>query len=380
VKKLLFGLAAALGLSAAPAFAQINVGVILSQSGNAATLGIPARNTVAIWPKTIAGQTLKVTVLDDGSDPTAATMAARKLINEQKIDVLVGPSITPTSLSAMQVTAEQRTPMISLGGGGALVNPMDDTRRWVFKMPPAERIPVALILKDMNERKKTRLAIVASADAYGQVWLDVMQKAAGGAGVEVVAAERFAAADTGFVSQALKIMAAKPDAVFIIASGTAATMPQLELTNRGYKGQFYQTMSFSLNDFLRIGGTAVEGTRMPTTTALVAEQLDDGNVIKPVATRYVQAYQTQYKELPTISGAQTWDAFLLMEHAVPKALAKAQPGTEAFRAALRDALEQAKDVVLTEGVYTMTPQDHNGADERSLVMAEIKGGKWVIVK
>ncbi len=374
-------LVAALGLGGRVAVAEIHVGVILSLTGGAASLGMPARNTIVVWPKSIAGQPIKVTVLDDASDATAATLAARKLSTEQQVDVLVGPSVTPTSLSAMQVAAESRTPMLSLAGGGTLVTPMDDVRRWVYKMPPGEHIPLGMIYEDMKARKQSRLAIVAMSNAYGQAFVDVARQTAPGAQIEIVSVERFAGTDTSFVSQALKLIAAKPDAILIAAAGTPAAMPQLELAKRGYQGQFYQTQAVANNDFLRVGGQAVEGTRMPVSPLLVAEQLPDDNVIKPVAMRFVQAYQAQYaNEQPSLFGGMAWDAFLLLENAVPAALKQAQPGTEAFRLALRQALEETKEMVLTQGVYTMTPQDHNGADERSQVLVEIKDGKWRYVK
>ncbi len=374
-------LIAFIGFGTRAAVAEIHVGVVLSLTGGAASLGIPARNTIVVWPKSIAGQPLKVSVLDDASDATAATLAARKLTTEQQVDVLVGPSVTPTSLSAMQVAAESRTPMLSLAGGGTLVTPMDDVRRWVYKMPPGEHIPLSMIFEDMKARKQSRLAIVAMSNAYGQAFVDEARKIAPDARIDVVSVERFAGTDTSFVSQALKLLAAKPDAILIAAAGTPAAMPQLELAKRGYKGQFYQTQAVANNDFLRVGGQAVEGTRMPVSPLLVAEQLPDDNVIKPVAMRYVQTYQAQYaNEQPSLFGGMAWDAFLLLENAVPVALRQAQPGTEAFRQALRQALEETRGMVLTQGVYTMTPQDHNGADERSQVLVEIKNGQWRYVK
>src|SRR5699024_5947884 len=133
------------------AMAEIHAGVILSLTGNAASLGGPARQTVDVWPKELAGVPLKVTILDDASDPTSATVAARKLSSEMKVDVLVGPSITPTSLAAMQVAADMEIPMLSLAGGGSLVTPMDDVRKWVYKMPPGEAIPLSIIFDDMKE-------------------------------------------------------------------------------------------------------------------------------------------------------------------------------------------------------------------------------------
>jgi len=361
--------------------ADIRVGAILSLTGPAASLGIPARNTIAVWPQEIAGQKVVMNVLDDGSDPTASTVAARKLSSEQNVDVFVGPSVTPTSMAAMQVAAETSTPMLSLAGGGALVTPMDDVRRWIYKMPPSEAIPLKMIFQDMKQRHQNKLAIVAMSNAYGQTFVDVANKLAASEGINIVAVERFSGTDTSFVSQAIKLLGVKPDAVLIAAAGTPAAMPQLELAKRNYKGQIYQTQAVANNDFLRVGGQALEGTRMPVSPLLVAEQLPDSNPVKSVALRYVAAYKAKYgNEQPSLFGGMAWDAFLQLEHAVPIALKKANPGTPEFRKALRQALEDIHELVLTQGVYTMSPTDHNGADERSQVMVEIKDGAWRYVK
>jgi branched-chain amino acid transport system substrate-binding protein len=212
------------------------------------------------------------------------------------------------------------------------------------------------------------------------VFIDEAAKYAPAAGIKIVSVERFGGTDTSFVSQALKIIAAKPDAVFIAAAGTPAAMPQIELTNRGYKGTQYQTQAVANNDYLRIGGKAIEGTLMTVSPLLVAEQLPDSNIIKPVAMKYVQTVEAKYGPgSRTLFGGQAWDVSLMLEKAIPVALQKAKPGTPEFRLALRDALENIKDLVLTEGVYSMSVKDHNGADARSQVLVEVKDGKWKYV-
>lgn len=380
LKKLVVGLAVCAAFGAGSAQADIKVGVILSLTGQAASLGIPAKETLEIWPKEIAGQKLDITILDDSSDPTAATLAARKLTSEYKVDVLVGPSVTPTALAALQVAGESKTPMISLSGGGAAVVPQEGARTWAFKMPPSEEIQLNEIFNSMKKKGEKTLSIIGMNNAYGQVFIDEAKKFAPAAGVKIVSVERFGGTDTSFVSQALKIIAAKPDAVFIAAAGTPAAMPQIELTNRGYKGTQYQTQAVANNDYLRIGGKAVEGTLMTVSPMLVAEQLPDSNIIKPVALAYVKKFEAKYGPgSRTLFGGQAWDVTLMLDKAIPVALKKAKPGTAEFRLALRDALENIKDLVLTEGVYSMSVKDHNGADARSQVLVEVKDGKWKYV-
>ena len=361
--------------------ADINVGVILSLTGAGASIGIPAKNTVEMWPKQVAGQKLNVTILDDASDPTAATVAARKLTSEYKVDVLVGPSITPTSLAALSVASDTETPIITLAGSNAIVVPADGPRRWAFKLPPSEEVPLKLIFETMKKKGQSKLAIVSVSNAYGQTFLDVAQKMAPAAGVQIVDVERFAATDTSFVAQTLKILSTRPDAVFIAAAGTPALMPQLEIKNRGFAGTVFQTQAIANNDYLRIGGAAVNGTLLPVSPMLVAEQLPAANVIKPVAITYVNRYEAVHGPASrTLFGGIAWDAYLLLDSALPATLKAATPGTPAFRKALRDELEKSRNLVLTEGVYTTSTSDHNGADERSQVMVTIEGGKWRFVE
>jgi len=382
VKKIIgLSIATAALMHVSAASADINIGVILSLTGPAASLGIPAKNSVDLWPKEIAGQKVNVIILDDASDPGAATTAARKLTSENKVDVIVGPSITPTSLAVTQVANETSTPVLTLAGGGAIVEPMTGPRRWMFKMPPSETIPLEMIFEDMKRAGKTRLAIVAVSNAYGQTFLDVAQKMVEKYGISIVATERFNPTDPSFTSQALKIQAARPDAVFIAAVGTPGATPHIEIKRRGFAGTIYQTQAIANNHFLRVGGKDVEGALFPVSPLLVAEQLPDSNPIKKVATTYVNLYEAKHGAgSRSLFGGMAWDAQLFLEAALKAALAKGAPGTAEFRTALRDSLEQLRELVVTQGVYTLSPTDHNGADKRSQVMVKIENGKWRYVE
>ena len=367
--------------SSLTARADINVGVVLSLTGPGASLGIPAKNTVDLWPKEMAGQKLVVTILDDASDPTASTLAARKLVTEYRADILVGSSITPTSLAVVNVGGETETPVITLAGSNALVLPADGPRRWAFKMPPSEEVPLKMVFDEMKKTGRKTLAIVAISNAYGQTFLDVAQKMAPAAGITIVDVERYQATDTSFVAQTLKLMSTKPDAVFIAAAGTPAAMPQIELKNRGYAGATFQTQAVANNDYLRIGGAAVNGTLLPVSPLLVAEQLPAKSQVKPVATAYVNKYEAvNGPSSRSLLGGWGGPAPLRPPPGAPRGLRGGGPGTPAFRKALRDSIERTTNLVLTQGVYTMTPTDHNGADERSQVMVLIDNGKWKYVE
>jgi branched-chain amino acid transport system substrate-binding protein len=364
----------------APVRADIHIGVILSLTGPAASLGIPERNAAQLWPKRIGNEPVRLTILDDASDPTNAATAARKLVTEG-VDVIVGPSITPTTLAILDIAAEARTPVMALAGGGAIVQPMEGSRRWAFKMPPNELIPVGMVMDHMKKNKASTLGFIGAADAYGETFLRVIQKLAEERGIKIVAVERFNSRDTSVTAQVLKLTSAQPDAVYIVASGSPAAMPQIELAKRGYKGLVYQTQAIANNEFLRIGGKDVDGAYLPVAPLLVAEQLPDSNPIKAVALEHLRSFEGQYGPgSRSLFAGAAWDAFLFLDRAGQAALKVAKPGTVEFRSALRDALEQTKELVGVQGVFNMSPTDHNGTDERSQVMIRIDNGKWRLVQ
>jgi len=369
------------GHSNAQAEPEINVGVILSLTGQAASLGIPERDSILLWDEPIANRKVNFTIIDDGSDPTAASVAARKLITEKKVDVLIGPSVTPAALSTLQVAHETQTPMIAIAGGGAIVTPLDDARRWAFKLPPEESIPLRMIYDTMRSKGQKRLGIVAMNNAYGQTFVDVAQKTAGDAGIEIVDVQRFGGTDTSFVSQSIKLLSTRPDAVLIAAAGTPAAMPHLELKRRGFAGTIFQTQAVANNDFLRIGGKEIAGTYMPVAPFLVAEQLPDSHPTKEIGLKYVQTYEAKYgPNSRSLFGGSAWDTLLLLQDAAARTVEKAEPGTQEFKNLLRDEIENTKELVMTQGVYNMSPTDHNGADERSHVMVTLTDGQWRYVE
>jgi branched-chain amino acid transport system substrate-binding protein len=370
-------LAAAAALAAASAQADITVGVTVSATGPAASLGIPEKNTFALMPKTIAGQKVNVIVLDDASDTTNAVANARKLITENKVDIIIGSTTTPNSLAMIDVVAEAQVPMISMAASARIVEPVDAKKRWVFKTPQNDIMMSLAIAEHMANAGVKTVAFIGFADAYGEGWFNEFSKAAGVKKLQIVASERYARTDTSVTGQVLKVMAAKPDAVLIGGSGTPAALPQKTLKERGYAGKFYQTHGVANADFLRVGGKDVEGTFLPSGPVLVADQLPASNPVKKSALAYVAAYEAAHgKGSVSTFGGHAWDAGLLMAAAVSTALKAAQPGTPAFRSALRDALEQVKDLPAAHGIFNMSANDHLGLDQRARVMVKIEGGTW----
>lgn len=360
------------------AAADVTVGVTVSATGPAASLGIPEKNTFSILPKTLGGQPVNYVVLDDASDTTAAVTNARKLISERKVDVIIGSSTTPASLAMIDVIAEAQTPMITLGASAAIIEPMDAKKRWVFKTPQNDIMMALAIAEHMAKEGVKTVGFIGFSDAYGEGWYRETVKALDIKKIKLVGNERYARTDTAVTGQVLKLMGAKPDAILIAGSGTPAALPQKTLKERGYAGKIYQTHGIANADFLRVGGKDVEGTLLPAGPVLVAEQLPASNPVRKSALAYIQAYEGAYgKGSVSTFGGHAWDAGQILSAAVPVALKKGQPGTPEFRAALRDAMEGVKEVAGAHGIFNMSANDHLGLDQRARVMVKIQGGKWV---
>jgi len=376
-KRLLLPALIALLGAAGAARADITVGVTVSATGPAASLGIPEKNTVELMPKTIAGQKVNYIVLDDGSDTTKAVANTRKLITEDKVDIVLGSTTTPNSLAMLDVVAEAQVPMISMAASARIVEPVDAKKRWVFKTPQNDIMMSLAIATHMANIGVKTVGFIGFADAYGEGWFGEFSKVAALKGLQIVANERYARTDTAVTGQVLKIMGAKPDAVLIAGSGTPAALPQKTLKERGYSGKYYQTHGVANADFLRVGGKDVDDTFLPAGPVLVAEQLPATHPVRKSALAYVAAYEAAHgKGSVSTFGAHAWDAGLLMAAAVPAALKKAKPGTAEFRVALRDALEQIQDLPGAHGIFSMSPTDHLGLDQRARVMVKIQNGTW----
>ena len=364
-------------VAAISAHADITVGVTVSATGPAASLGIPEKNTIALMPTNIGGQKVNYIVLDDASDTTAAVTNTRKLINEHKVDVMLGSTTTPNSLAMLDVVVEAQTPMISMAASARIVEPQDAKKRWVFKTPQNDIMMSLAIATHMANSGVKTVGFIGFSDAYGEGWYQEFSKIAAQKGLQIIANERFNRTDTSVTGQALKIVSAKPDAVLIAGSGTPAVLPQRSLKESGYAGTFYQTHGVANNDFLRVGGKDVEGTFLPAGPVLVVAQLPGSHPVKNSAQAYVEKYEAAYgKGSVSTFGAHAWDAGKLMEVGVAAALKKATPGTVEFRLALRDALEAAKEVAGAHGVFNMSATDHLGLDERARVMVKIEAGAW----
>ncbi|MFZ6655146.1 ABC transporter substrate-binding protein [Undibacterium sp. TJN19] len=374
----LLALGAGLLCSSLTAQAQIKIGVTISSTGPAASLGIPEKNAIAMLPKEIAGKKVDYIILDDASDTTQTVTNTRKLISEEKVDAIIGSTTTPNSLAMLGVIGEGKTPTISLASSNRIIEPMDANKAWMFKTPQTDTMMAIAIAEDMSRKGVKTMGFIGFSDALGEAFLVEVSKYAELKKIKVVAVERYSRNDNSVVGQVLKLMAGNPDAIVVGASGTPAALPPKTLAERGYKGRIYHNHGVANSDFLRVCGKDCDATLLPTGPVMVARQLPDSSPVKKAALDFSNKFEAMYGNGSLAAFASyAWDAGLLLQQAIPVALKKASPGTVEFRAALRDALEATQGVATTNGVVNMSKNDHLGLDQRARVMVQIKGGKWV---
>jgi branched-chain amino acid transport system substrate-binding protein len=372
----IFLLLAMLAFGCQPAVAQVRIGLMVSATGPTAAIGIPQKNTGALLATRIGETTIDYIQLEDGADTTRAVQNAKKLIAEDHIDALIGPSTTPNALAILDIIAENKVPLLATVGTSSVVEPIDSRRRWVFKTTQNDDLIASALIEHMRKNRVRTIGFIGFNDAYGENWHKVFGAMAEKAGMAIVANERYARNDSSVTAQTLKLIAARPDAVLIAAVGGPAVLPQATLYDQGYKGRIYQTHAVATDDFIRLGREKVEGTILAAGSMLVIDDIADTDPIKQVASGYMSAYEKRFGTRPATFGANTFDAGLLLERAIPIALKSAKPGTEAFRVALRDALEQQQGVVGCQGVFNMSASNHNGMDERARVLVVVKDGRF----
>jgi len=359
--------------------AQIKVGVTVSATGPAASLGLSEKNAFSVMPTTIAGQKVEYIILDDASDPVSAVKNTRKLISEDKVDIVLGSTTAPNSLAMVDVVSEAQTPMIAMASSLKIVDPVDAKRFWVFKVPQNDAHMVTALSAHMADTGIKNVALIGFNDAYGEGLISEFGKMTGIRKLNVVATERYARTDTSVTGQVLKVLATNPDAVLIAASGTPAVLPFKTLKERGYKGKVYFTDGVINEDFLRVGGKDLDGSFLPAGPFVVANQLPDSNPSKKIAIAFADKYDKAYGVgTHNQFAGHAHDVIVVLEKAIPLALKKAKPGTPEFRTALRDALETMGRTVVAHGTLNWTKEDHWGYTPDTGVMLKVVDGQFTV--
>jgi branched-chain amino acid transport system substrate-binding protein len=357
------------------ALADITIGVSLPLTGPASGLGIPVNQQMKLWPSTIAGEKVKLIILDDATDPTNGTKNANRFVTDDKVDLIIGSVATPVAAPIAAVAAESGTPQLSLSP--VALPPGKDG--WTFRLPQSNAVMSHAVVGLMKKQGIKTVGFLGYTDVYGESWLKDFTAEAEKSGIKIVATERFARSDTSVTGQALKLVAAKPDAILVVASGSGAAMPHMAVVERGYKGKIFQTHAAASRDLMRIGGKSVEGAYVVSGPAVIAEQLPDSHPSKKVAIEFVQKFEKTYGPGSRNQFAgHGYDAALVLEKAIPIALKKAKPGTPEFRTALRDAFQSMGRTVVAHGVLNWTPSDHWGYLPETGVMLKVVNGDWKV--
>ena len=378
LKLTLFAVLAALaGAMSGAAQAEIIVGVSLGITGPGASLGVHYRNAFQLMGKTLGGEPVRYVILDDGSDPTNAAKNARKLIAEEKADVLMGSNGVPSAVQMAQAAAEAKIPMLVMTP--AVLS--GEVLHWSFVVPQPTELMMSAVSQQLKAHGVKTVGYIGFSDVWGDLVYKAIQSQAGEYGYQIVTDERYARADTSVTGQVLRLLSKNPDAVIVGGSGTGAALPHVALVERGYKKTIYHNHGTVNAEFIKVGGKAVEGAVAPTGPLVVPEELPDSYPTKKVSLDFTRRYEAAFGAgTRNAFAGYSYDGYLLLNAAVPAALRKGKPGTPEFHAALRDALENVKNVVGTHGVYNMNAKNHNGLDERARVLVEVRNGAWHLMK
>jgi branched-chain amino acid transport system substrate-binding protein len=372
IRILAFALMASFSVST-NALADINIGVILALTGPNSSLGIPYRKGLDLLPKEIGGQKVNLILLDDASDPSTAVRNAQKLISEDKVDLIIGPSNSPAGFAVREVANKANVLQIAV----APVDAKGSDADWLITLPQQAEVWIIPIAKDMKARGVKRVGFIGFSDPWGDISLGALKAGQAMGGYEIVADERYARADTSVSGQILKVLAAKPDAIMVGGSGTPGALPHIALAERGFKGPQYTTPGVFNPDFLRLGGKALDGVMGAVGPVYAAGQLPASHPVRNQALDFIAKFKAINEDRgPNAFHAHSYDAVLIVQEIGKRALAKAKPGTQEFRSALRDEAYSLKELVGVHGVFNFKKGNPYGLDERGVVLMTVKDGTW----
>ena len=369
----------ALASAACVAFAQepIKIGAFLSITGPAAFLGEPEQKTLEMYVERlnatggVVGRKLQLVVYDDAGDAEKARTFAKRLLDQDKVDVIVGGSTTGTTMAVVPLAEQAQVPFISLAGAVVIIEPV---KKWVFKTPHTDRMACERIFADMRQRKLTKLALIAGSGGFDKSMRAECLKVAPNYAVEVVADETYGAADTDMTTQLARIKATPGvQAVLNAGFGQGPAIVTKNYRQVGLALPLYQSHGVASKEYVKLSGPAAEGVRLPAAALLVAELLPDGDSQKRVVVSYKRDYEKRYESDVSTFGGHAYDGLMLAVDAIKRA-------GGADRAKVRDALESTRGYVGTAGIVNMSATDHMGLDVTAFRMLEVHNGDWTIVK
>ncbi|MBL8427992.1 MAG: ABC transporter substrate-binding protein [Dechloromonas sp.] len=377
IKKLVAGTALALGALGAFAADPIKIGSVLSVTGPAAFLGDPELKTLQLYVDDlnkkggVLGRPLQLVHYDDGSDANKANGFTKRLIEDDKVDVLVGGTTTGATMSSVPLAEKAGIPFISLAGAVVIVEPV---KKWVFKTPHTDRMAAEKVFEDMKKRGLTKVALLSETSGFGASGKKETEGVAAKYGITLVANETYGPKDTDMSPQLTKIKTAPGvQAVFVFGLGQGPAIVTKNYKQLGITLPLYQSHGVASDEFLKLAGPAAEGVRLPSPAQLIPEKLPANDPQKPIVTAYDKAYKAAYKTDVSTFGGYAYDGLMLAVDAIKRA-------GSTDKAKVRDALEATKGFVATSGTFNMSPTDHMGLDLSAFRLLEVKGGDWSIVQ
>ena len=377
MKKLVAGATLVLGAFGALAAEPIKIGSVLSVTGPAAFLGDPELKTLQLYVDDInkkggvIGRQLQLVHYDDGSDANKANGFAKRLIDDDKVDILVGGTTTGSTMSMVPLAEKSGTPFISLAGAVVIIEPV---KKFVFKTPHTDRMAAEKVFEDMKKRGISKVALLSETSGFGASGKKETEAVAGKYGITLVANETYGPKDTDMSPQLTKIKGTPGvEAVFVFGLGQGPAIVTKNYKQLGITLPLYQSHGVASDEFLKLAGPAAEGVRLPSPAQLIPEKLPANDPQKPIVTAYENTYKAAYKTDVSTFGGYAYDGLMLAVDAIKRA-------NSTDKAKVRDALEATKGFVATSGTFNMSATDHMGLDLSSFRMLEVKGGDWTIVK
>ncbi|HLI12504.1 MAG TPA: ABC transporter substrate-binding protein [Alphaproteobacteria bacterium] len=365
----------AFGGNAVSAAEPIKIGSFLAVTGPASFLGDPEKKTLELYAEKInkeggvLGRQLQLVIYDTGGDAKQAATFARRLIEEDKVDFLIGGSTTGDTMAAVPLVERVGIPFISMGGASVIVEPV---KKWVFKTPHPDRVAVEKVYADMKKNGLAKVGLIAGNGGFDKSCMANASdpKLLAQYGLTIVASETYSEGDKDMTPQLTKIKNAPGlQAVLFCGFGAASVIVTKNYRQLGIKAQLYHNHGSGSKQFIEGAGDAANGVKLPAAALLVAAQLPDSDPQKAPGLAYTKAYTERYHEPIATFGGHAYDALTILVNAIKRA-------GSTDRAKVRDAIESTKNYIGVDGIYNMTPQDHCGLDLASLKMIEVENGNW----
>ncbi|MCC7058815.1 MAG: ABC transporter substrate-binding protein, partial [Burkholderiaceae bacterium] len=353
------------------------IGSFLSVTGPAAFLGDPEQKTLEMYVERLnaagglLGRKVQLFSYDSGGDAEKARTFTKRLLEQDKVDAIIGGSTTGETMAAIPLVEQAQVPFISLAGAVVIVEPV---KKWVFKTPHTDRMACEKIFTDLNQRKLSKLALISGSGGFDRSMRAQCLQVAPKYGIEIVADESYGATDTDMTAQLTKIKGTPgAQAVLNCGFGQGPAIVTKNYRQLGITLPFYQSHGVASKEYVKLSGGAAEGVRLPAAALLVPDLLPANDPQKPVASAYKHDYEARYKSEVSTFGGHAYDAFMILTQAIQRA-----GGTD--RAKVRDEIEKTKGYIGADGIYNMTPTDHMGMDLSAFKMLEVRDGNWTLVK